>query len=88
MHTHSPCQNLDAFSASSAFWASVLRLPKTPREVGAATARVETTARGVDGANASVDEAKRQIAAMMAMMLFMVKSKCLVVDSSSRYRLD
>jgi hypothetical protein len=33
---------------------------------------VETTARGVDGANAKVDDAKRQMAAMMAMMLFML----------------
>ena len=37
-----------------------------------ATARVETIARGVEGANASVDDAKRQIAAMMAMMFFML----------------
>lgn len=39
--------------------------------VGVETARVATTARGVDGANANVDEAKRQMAAMMAMILFM-----------------
>lgn len=67
--THSPCQNFAALSASSAFCASVLRLPKTPREVGV---RVETTARGVDGANAKVEEAKKQMAAIMAMIFFMV----------------
>jgi hypothetical protein len=40
--------------------------------VGVATERVATTARGVDGANAKVDDAKRQIAAMMAMMFFIL----------------
>ena len=72
LHTHSPCQNFAAFSASSAFWASVLRLPKTQREVGVATARVATTARGVEGANAKVDDAKRQIVAMMEIRHFML----------------
>lgn len=33
---------------------------------------VETTARGVDGANARVEEEKKQIAAMKAMIFFMV----------------
>ena len=44
-------------------------MPKTPREVGVL---VETTARGVDGANARVEEEKKQIAAMKAMIFFMV----------------
>lgn len=58
-----------------------MRLPNTPREVGVATERVATTARGVDGANAKVDDAKRQIAAMMAMMFFILA----VFDAVSLY---
>jgi len=37
-----------------------------------ATARVATTARGVEGANAKVDDAKRQIVAMMEIRHFML----------------
>jgi hypothetical protein len=33
LQTHSPAQYLEALASSSAFWASVFRLPKTEREV-------------------------------------------------------
>mmetsp|Transcript_284 Transcript_284/g.530 ORF Transcript_284/g.530 Transcript_284/m.530 type:complete len:112 (+) Transcript_284:419-754(+) len=79
LQTHSPAQNWATRSASSAFWASVFRFPNTEREVEEAAVGVvamlrvigETIARWVVGANASVDVAKRQIAEMIAMMLFM-----------------
>lgn len=33
LHTHSPAQYNAALASSSAFWASVLRLPNTERDV-------------------------------------------------------
>lgn len=48
--------------------------------MGEATARVETTARGVEGANANVDDAKRQMAARMAMIFFMLIESSLRVS--------
>lgn len=80
LQTHSPCQNLAAFSASSAFCASVLRLPNTFKEVGVAADRGATRVRGVAGANAKAELANRQIAEMIAMILFMLKLWAIVDD--------
>jgi len=72
LHTQSPCQYLAAFSASSAFCASVLRFPKTPSEVGTAAVRGATTARVAAGANPNAPVARRHIVEIIAMMFFIV----------------
>ena len=85
LHTHSPCQNWAALSASSAFCASVLRFPNTFREVGATADRGATRVRGVAGANANAELANRQIAEMIAMILFMVYLGVVLLDDTVRF---